>query len=59
MAKRTIDELSGSEKRRVAEDLIPLASFFGVVPMAAVLFARLSAGSLVLPLRTRAERRST
>jgi hypothetical protein len=37
MAKRTIDELSGSEKWQVADELMLPTGFFGVVLMAAVL----------------------
>lgn len=37
MAKRTIGELSGSEKRQVADELMLPTGFFGVVLMAAVL----------------------
>jgi hypothetical protein len=37
MAKRTIDALSGREKREIADELMLPTSLFGVVLMAAVL----------------------
>jgi hypothetical protein len=49
--KRAYHELSGREKREMADELMLPTSLFGVVLMAAVLL-------LLVHLRTRAERRA-
>ena len=56
--KRTIDELSSREKRQVADDLMLPISFLRGGAHGGGPFARVSAGSLLLPFRARAERRS-
>ena len=58
MAKRTIGELSVSEKRQVADELMLPTSFFGVVLMAAVLLLAFLLGpfsSLFEPVQSRAQ----
>ena len=56
--KRTIDELSSREKRQVADELMLPTSFLRGGAHGGGPFARVSAGSLLLPFRARAERRS-